>query len=289
MNLPQNKKAILWQKLNDGSTDFIIFGYVICIIYAILILIPWYFVLVSSFKTTTDILNHPLSLPREFSFENYTLVQKIARLDRAALISAEVTLGSEVLTLLLGFPAAFAIARFRTKLSGIAEAIFSLGFLIPALAMLVPVFLNVVRMGLLYDPFALIFFYPATKLSVTIIILASYLRTVPFELEESAEMDGATRLEMIWHIFIPLSKPAIITVVVLNFIDFWNEYLFSLVLMSQENRTLQIALTSLRSARMIDYGTISAGVVLVLIPIFIVFVVFQEQIMNGIYSGAIKG
>lgn len=287
---PHNyKNPTLWQKINNGSTPFIIGGYTLSIFYAILILIPWYFVLVSSFKSNTEILNYPLSLPREINFENYQLVQKIAKLDRAALISTEVTVGSEILTLFLAFPAAYAIARIRTKLSGISEAIFSLGFLIPALAMLVPVFLNVVKLGLLYNPLSLILFYPATKLSVSIIILASYMRTVPLELEESAQMDGATRLEMIWHIFIPLSKPAIVTVVVLNFIDFWNEYLFSLVLMSQENRTLQIALTSLRTTRLIDYGTISAGVILVLIPMFIVFIVFQEQIVQGIYSGAVKG
>jgi multiple sugar transport system permease protein len=254
------------------------------------VLLPLYFVFVSAFKSNNDIFGSPLALPKVLNWENFLKAQKTAKLDRAMQISLGVTAGAEILTLVLAFPAAYAIARIRTRMARQVELIFSLGFLIPALAMLVPVYLTVVRAGLLYKPIALVLFYPATKLSITIILLASYLRGVPLELEESAQIDGASRLQMIWYIFFPLARPGVITVLVLNFIDFWNEYLFALVLMNSQNRTLQIALTAIKSnARQVDYGTIAAGVIMILIPVYVVFILFQEQIVKGIYAGSLKG
>jgi ABC-type glycerol-3-phosphate transport system permease component len=112
---------------------------------------------------------------------------------------------------------------------------------------------------------------------------------VPIELEENARIDGATRLQMIRLIFFPLARPGVVTVVILNFIDIWNEFLFALILLNTENRTLQIAITSLKSTRMVDYGLIAAGVVLSVIPIYIVFIFFQEHIVRGLYAGSLKG
>ncbi|OQY90478.1 MAG: hypothetical protein B6D39_08010 [Anaerolineae bacterium UTCFX2] len=276
-------------RLRDGSTLFILGGYLISILYAIIILVPIYYVAISAFKTNRTIFTQPLALPETFTFDNFVRAQKVAVLDRAFLISTGVTVGAEILTLLLAFPAAYAIARIPTRLSSLFEYVFSLGFLIPALAMLVPVYLLVVRIGLLYSPMALVIFYPATKISVSVILLASYLRTVPKELEESAQMDGASRLQMIRHIFFPIARPGVITVLILNFIDFWNEFLFALVMLNQRNRTLQIALTVIKTDRSLDYGLVAAGIVIVVVPVCILFILFQEQIVRGMYTGAVKG
>ena len=277
-------------RLKDGSTPFIAWSYLLCLIYAVVIIVPMYYVFVSAFKNNLEIYSAPLALPHVLNFVNFAKAQLISVFDRAALITIGVTAGAELITLILSFPAAYGIARIRTRLAVWAELIFSLGFLIPALAMLLPVFMSVVRLGLLNNPVSLILFYPATKLSVSVILLASYLRTVPHEVEESAQMDGANRLQLIWHIFIPLARPGIITVVVLNFIDFWNEFLFALVLLNTKNRTLQIALTALRTSNhTADFGVIAAGVAMAVIPVIIVFIVFQEQIVKGIYAGALKG
>ena len=101
-------------------------------------------------------------------------------------------------------------------------------------------------------------------------------------------MDGASVLQIMLEVFFPLSLPGVATVVVLNFIEIWNEYLFALILMSSDNRTIQIAVASLRTQRTIDYGVIAAGVVLSLIPVYLVFVFFQEKIMQGLLAGAVK-
>jgi multiple sugar transport system permease protein len=277
------------RRLTDEASLFVGGGYLLSLIYALVIGLPLYYVLVSAFKDNMGIFGAPLALPSTLTLTNFFQAEEVAVMSRAMSISLAVTVGAELLTLAFAFPAAYAIARIRTGLSPWVELVFSLGFLVPPLAMLVPVFLTTARLGLLYNPLALVLFYPATKLSVSVLLLASYLRGVPIELEESAQIDGASRMQMIRHIFFPLARPGVITVVVLNFIDFWNEYLFALVLLSSKNRTLQIALTILKNDRLVDYGIIAAGVIMAVIPVYIVFIFFQEQIVKGFYAGALKG
>ena len=149
------------------------------------------------------------------------------------------------------------------------EAIFSLGFLIPGLAILMPIYLMAAKAGLLYNPIALIIVYPAFNLPLSMILLTGFMRKLPRELEESAVMDGGNVLQIIFHIFLPLCTPGIITVLVLNFINIWNEYLFALILMDSDNRTIQLATALLRaSQRSVDYGLIAAGVVISMIPVY---------------------
>ncbi len=277
------------QRLRDGTTVFTSVGYALAILYALAIIIPLYFVLVSAFKDNAQIFGTPLNLPAGLDFSNFVKAEKVALVSRAMGISLGVTAAAEALTLLLAFPAAYAIARIRTPLAPLTEGLFSLGFLIPAFAMLVPILMLVAQLGLLYSPLSLVLFYPAWRLSLSVVLLAAFLRSVPLELEESAEIDGASRLQMIRHIFFPLARPGVVTVVVLNFIDIWNEFLFALILLSQKNRTMQIAVAALKGERLIDYGLLAAGVVLSILPVYIVFIVFQEQVVKGLYAGAVKG
>jgi multiple sugar transport system permease protein len=278
------------RRLQGREEPFFIGGsYAIAVAYALVILVPVYFVIVSSFKDTNEIYGSPLGLPNSFSLVKYVSAVRKADLLRAMGYSFGITAATEVLTLLLAFPAAYAIARIPTRLGPVSEIIFSFGFLVPAFAMLVPVYITMSSLGLLYDPLALIIFYPATMLSLSIILLASYMRDVPRELEESAELDGATRPQMMVHIFFPLARSGIATLLVLNFLHVWNEFLFALVLLSSKNRTVQVAATSLKAERVADFGLIAAGVVIISLPAFLVFALFQERIVVGLTAGATKG
>lgn len=279
----------LRERLYDGKTAFTITGYTLSILYALIIIIPLYYVFISAFKDNQQIFGAPLALPAKFDFENFIKAENVASLSRSMAISFGVTAGAEIVTILLAFPAAYAIARIRTPLAVLGEGYFSAGFLIPAFAMLVPIVVLMAQLGLLYNPLSLVLFYPAVAMTVSVMVLASYLRTVPIEIEESAEIDGASRLQILRHILFPLARPGIVTVVIINFLTFWNEYLFALVLVSQQNRTVQVALSILKGERLIDYGILSAGVLLSILPVFIVFLVFQEQVIEGLYSGSVKG
>lgn len=284
-----NRLMGITNKFKKNSDPFILGGYFFSIIYALIILIPLYFVIVSAFKNNTQIISTPLALPKALDFSKFIQAQNAVHLLRAGLISAGITSGAEVLTLLLAFPAAYAVARIQTRLSTLVESIFSLGFLIPGLAILMPIYMMTAKAGLLYNPIALVILYPAFNLPVTMILLSGFMRKLPRELEDSAVMDGGNVLQIIVYIFFPLCSPGILTVVVLNFIGIWNEYLFALILMDSDNRTIQLALALLRAnQRTVDYGLIAAGVLISMIPVYIVFVFFQDRIMSGMLAGAIK-
>lgn len=284
----KNRNKYTRRHLRSESLRFNIANYIVCIIYALVILIPLYYVLISSFKENATIFGSPLGLPTPFNISKYIEALQRGNLVRAMGISFGITVGAEILTILIAFPAAYAIARIRTRLASFAEVFFSIGFLIPILATLVPIFVIFAKIGLLNNPLALIIFYPATALPISIIILASFMRQVPREFEECAELDGANQLQIIYHIFLPISKPAVITVLVLNFLQFWNEFLFALILLGGKNRTIQVALTMLKSEKLVDYGLLAAGVVISVIPVYIMFIFFQEQIVSGLTAGGLK-
>jgi multiple sugar transport system permease protein len=268
---------------------FVIGGYFFSILYACLIIIPLYFVVVSAFKDNPQIILKPLALPATLNFSKFIQAQENVNVLRAGLISIIITFGAAILTIVLAFPASYAVARIQTRLSTIVESIFSLGFLIPGLAILMPIYMMTAKAGLLYHPIALIILYPAFNLPLSMILLSGFMRKLPRELEESAVIDGCNVLQIIFYLFLPICIPGIVTVLVLNFINIWNEYLFALILMDSNNRTLQLALALLRAnQRTIDYGLIAAGVLISLLPVYIVFIFFQEKIMKGMLAGAIK-
>jgi ABC-type glycerol-3-phosphate transport system permease component len=107
-------------------------------------------------------------------------------------------------------------------------------------------------------------------------------------LEESALIDGATHLDLIWYVFLPMARPAVITSLLLNFLSVWNEYLFALVLLNTDSRTVQIAVATLKGERIVDYGLIAGGVLISMLPIILLFLFSQEKIMQGMFVGALK-
>jgi len=276
------------RRVRSDSPSWTLAAYGLAGVYALLLLVPIYFVVIAAFKTNAEIFTAPLAPPTHWTLDNLLKAIESANLVRAIGISMIITASAELLTLVLAFPAAYAIARIRTRLAPWAEALFSLGFLIPALAILMPVFLTAVRLNLLYNPLMLIIFYPATKLSLAILLLSSQMRDIPRELEESAEIDGAALIDIIVRICLPLARPALLTVILLNFIDIWNEYLFALVLLNSRNRTIQVAVATLKGERVSNYGLVAAGVLISMLPVFLVFIFSQERIMSGLYTGAVK-
>ena len=208
-----------FRKTRKGADAFVVCGYIFSILYSAVIIIPLYFIVVSAFKNNADIILTPLAWPATLKLTKFIQAQNNVHLLRAALISAGIAVGAEILTVLLAFPAAYAVSRIRTRLVGLVEAIFSLGFLIPGLAILMPVYLMTAKAGLLYHPIALVILYPAFNLPLSMILLAGFMRKLPRELEESAVIDGGNVLQIIFYLFFPICMPGIITVLVLNFIN----------------------------------------------------------------------
>jgi multiple sugar transport system permease protein len=268
-------------------------NYFVAIAYAVTVLLPLYYVIISSFKDNVEIFRNPLGWPESLNFRNYLQVQERVNALQAISTSLILTTGSLLLLLIISTMAAYGIARVASRFKSrwvplISEAYFGLGFLIPAFSLLVPVFLLAARTRMLYNPIYLILFYAASNLSLSILMLASHMRRIPRELEEAAEIDGASRFQILRHIIVPLSRSGIITVLVLDYIAVWNEYIFALMLLDSRFRTIQVAIPLLHTAHRVDYGLISAGIVAALVPVYFVFVFFQERIIQGMFAGGVK-
>jgi multiple sugar transport system permease protein len=259
------------------------------IAYAAALVVPLYYVVISSFKTNQTIFLAPLQPPANFSFDRYGRAEELANLSGAIGNSVIVTVGAEIVTLVLAVLAAYGIARIPSRLSSAIEGIFGVGFLIPVMAVLVPTYLLAVFTGLLHSRLFLVLFYPATVLPLSVILLAQFMRTIPVEIEESATIDGASRLQILGHIILPLSVPGLATVATLNFLAFWNVYFFALILTNEASRTVQVAVPFLKDPRVIDFALLSAGIVITLVPVYVVYSILQRRMQEALLAGALKG
>ncbi|MFE4533729.1 carbohydrate ABC transporter permease [Streptomyces scopuliridis] len=258
--------------------------------YAVLLAVPLYYFLASAFKSNEQIFATPLSPPTSFGLGNFRTAFESAELGPAILNSALVTVFSLALTLGLAIPAAFALARSTGRLASAMEKVFSLGFLIPTFAALFPTFLLSAATGLFHTRAFMVLFLPATAMPLSVVILVQFMRTIPREMEEAARMDGASTFAVLRHIYTPMCVPGIATVLLLNFLSFWNEYLYSLVIIGPdpELRTVQVALPTLKSQIGTDYGVLTAGTILTLVPVWIVYTILQKRMQQALISGAVK-
>ncbi|MFB9237613.1 carbohydrate ABC transporter permease [Plantactinospora siamensis] len=232
-------------------------AHIIVWLYAAVLCVPLYFVLASTVKDNTAVFANGFALPKEWLWSNFSKAWELAGLGPAMLNSLLITLAAEVFGLVLAIPAAYAVARSRSWFAGFAEKAFSLGFLIPAFAALVPTVLLAIRLNLFHTRLFLILFLTATAQPLSVILLAQFMRLVPAEIEEAALVDGAGRFRILFTVFIPLSMPGIATIFILNFLGIWNEYLFSNVLLGSDIavRTIQVALPTLQSQTNPQYGS----------------------------------
>ncbi|MDQ1033815.1 multiple sugar transport system permease protein [Streptomyces sp. V3I8] len=258
--------------------------------YAVLLIVPLYYFLASAFKTNDEIFAHPFALPTSFGFGNFRTAFDSADLGLAVVNSTLVTVLALVLTLGLALPAAFALARSTGRLASAVEKVFSLGFLVPTFAALFPTFLLAAATGLFHTRTFMVLFLPATAMPLSVVILMQFMRTIPKEMEEAARMDGASTFAVLRHVYVPMCMPGIATVLLLNFLTFWNEYLYSLVIIGPDpaQRTVQVALPTLKSITGTDYGVLTAGTVLTLVPVWVVYTLLQKRMQQALVSGAVK-
>ena len=260
-------------------------------VYALILALPIYFLLVSSLKTNQEIFSQPFQLQTEWLFSNYPNAWERAVMGQALLNSLFVSLAAEIITLALVIPASYGLARSRSKVASLFEKIFALGFLIPAFATLVPVLLLSIQLGLFQTREFLTRFMVATTLPLSVILLTQFMRTIPAELEESAMVDGLSRIRILWNIYLPLSLPGVAMIVILNFLAYWNEFLFSLVLVGSKasERTIQVALPTLIDQTKTEFGPLLAGTVITLIPVYILYIILNRRLEGALTAGAIKG
>ncbi|AIQ40178.1 carbohydrate ABC transporter permease [Paenibacillus sp. FSL R7-0297] len=269
---------------------FKVMAYTFLSLFAIMNIIPIFWMIVNSFKEEQEYAANPFSFPTTLHFSNYTKAWEIANMNIYFLNSLLITFVSLIVTVLLGSLAAYFLARFTFKLRGFTYALFLLGMLVPIHATLIPIFLIMQKLSLIDTYFSLILPYTAFHLSLTVFILEGFMRGFPKDLEESGIMDGAGVFRIFWSIILPITRPAMATVVILNFIYNWNEYLFALVLITSNSlKTLPLGLANFVGVETASYTLQMSALTIALVPILIFYLLLQKQLVTGMTAGAVKG
>lgn len=263
--------------------------YIVLIIFGTLNIYPLIWMIMTSFKTNKEISAGTFAMPTSFNFQNYINAWKTAKMGTYFYNSIIITLISIILTIIVGTMASYIIARFKFKLNNFVYVIFVFGMLIPIHTVLVPLFIQIRSLNLYNTRSALIFPYIAFGLPTTIYILTSFIKAFPNEIEESAIIDGCSIPVLFVKIILPMCRPAIATVTILNFLNNWNEFAFALVLISKDKfKTLPIGLVNFVGAYTRDYSQMMSALTIAVIPTIIIYLLLQEYIIKGMTQGAIK-
>ncbi|MBI9108190.1 MAG: carbohydrate ABC transporter permease [Spirochaetales bacterium] len=252
-------------------------------------IVPFLWVFINSFKSNSQILSSVAGFPDGLVIKNYWNAFKLAPFVIFYRNSVIVTVISTCLNVFILSMSAYVLARYRFKFNNALVLLFSVGLVIPGAALLQPLYKTLIATSLYNTLTGLIITYAAFGIPITLYIMMSYFKTIPESLEEAAYIDGASFLRTYFQIILPLSKPALATAAVLQFLLCWNEFQFALTLTKDvSKRTLPIALYYFKSAFASDYGAMFSAVILVTIPSIIFFIIMQKQVISGLVAGAIK-
>ncbi|NOU98407.1 ABC transporter permease subunit [Paenibacillus sp. LMG 31456] len=263
--------------------------YVIAYLFAVVSLYPIFLMLLSSLKTNIEIFKNPMSFPKIWSLAAYRkLLDQLPYFDYFG-NSVLVSVISVALILVFGALASFYIARYNFKWNSALFFFFLLGMMIPIKLGIVPLFMLMKSFGVLNSSLSLILVYVAIGIPMSVLILTGFFRTLPKELEEAAKIDGCSDLRVLLSIITPLMRPALGTVMIMNFITVWNDFFFPLIFIQDEARkTIPVGMLTLFSEYSTDWSVLFAGLTLSSLPMIILFAVASRQFMEGMTAGAVK-
>ena len=289
---------------HKSDTVYKVFIYVVLIAVAISIIVPVGWVFMASIKENSEFYQNPWALPAGFYWQNFVDAWQKASMGSYMLNSVIVTALALVILIIVALPAAYCLSRFKFKSRNFLNVCFMAGLFINVNYIVVPIFL-MLRDGdtwlrsvfgegfLLNNIFVLAVVYAATALPFTIYLLSGYFATLPHDFEEAAYIDGAGYSTTMVRIIFPMAQPSIVTIILFNFLSFWNEYIISLTLLSSANgpRTLPVGLLNLMQAQQsaAEYGIMYAGLVMVMLPTLILYICVQKKLIEGMTVGGLKG
>ena len=259
---------------------------ILIIVIVIPMLFPFFWMFMSSFKTQVDIIHWPPKIfftptlknfNRVFGEQNFLLYLKN---------SSVIGFSTVLVSLVLGLPAAYSIARFGQKK---LLMLILVARLMPGISFLMPWYIVFSRLKLMDSYTALILSHILIVMPVVVWIMSAYFEGIPTEMEASAMVDGATRQRAFISIILPLSMPGVVTATTLGFIFSWNNFMFSQVLSMQKTRTLPIAVYNFLSYAEVDWGGVMAAAVAIVTPAIILTMIFQKYVIKGLTVGAVKG
>ncbi|MFT5089894.1 MAG: N-acetylglucosamine transport system permease protein [Candidatus Latescibacterota bacterium] len=276
----------MWALLRRAITQ------IVFVLYGIVVIFPMIWLLYTAFKTTEELFASAWSLPAVWSFVNFTEAWNEAQIGDFFWNSIFVTVSTLLLQLFLGSMASYSLAKYKFKGNSLIYYLFLAGLMFPIFLGLVPLFFLMKELQLLNSHLGLILVYAAFGLPFTVFVLTAFFRTIPTTIMEAGIMDGCSHFRLYWSIMLPLAKPGLTTVGIFTFISIWNEYILALVLLSSSHlRTLPLGIAVLQFVQFyeVDFGTLFAGLVIVMLPTLVCYIILQNQITKGITVGAVKG
>lgn len=276
--------------------------YIALLFLAISIIVPVGWVFLASVKENSEFYGNPWVLPKGLYFQNFADAFAKASMGDYMLNSVITTALGLLLLLVIALPAAYTLARYKFFCSKLLKVLFMGGLFINVNYIVVPIFLMLVDADklarelfgsgfFLNNLFMTALIYASTSLPFTIYLLSGFFVTIPKDYEEAAFVDGSGYFRTMVQVMMPMAKPSIITVILFNFLSYWNEYIISMTLLTKDKKTLPVGLMQLMQAQQAaaNYGQLYAGLVIVMLPTLILYILVQKKLTQGMSLGGLKG
>ena len=257
-------------------------------ILAVSCLYPIFFAVNNALKTRHDYLLDRFGLAQNPTLDNFARAWTGSHLDQYFLNSVIATIGAVILLTVVSSLAGFALASLRFPYRKFLFIVILSSLMIPVQVVLVPYMRTMVALNLINTHHGLILSYTAFFLPFSVYLMTAFYSGLPRELIEAARIDGASLLQVWWHVMVPLGMPALVTLGIINTLNCWNDILIALLTM-QKNRTLMVGISALKGQFSDQIPLFTAGIVIAAAPIVVLYVIFQRRIVSGIAVGAVKG
>lgn len=277
---------------------------VVLLLFTAVVLLPIIWTFYTSFKTSTEFLTNPWDLPSGLHLENYKNALEKGNMIAFFKNSIYVTLIGLVFLVFLAAPTAYVISRFKFKFSKSITFLFMAGLFISQNYIVVPIFMSLMKtqnylnqfvafehLNLVNNLTLMALIYAVCQLPFSIYLLSGFFRSIPRDYENAAQIDGCGYAGTLFRIIIPMARPAMVTVIMFNFMAFWNEYIMATTLLHEEKWTLPVGLANLMEQQKFatDWGAMFAGMVIVMLPTMILYTFVQKRLTEGISMGGLKG
>jgi multiple sugar transport system permease protein len=258
---------------------------------AAVMVLPFLYMVSTSFKSQTYVLTIPPQfVPHPATVSNYTTAWTTENFGRYFVNSIVVAVLSTALSLLLSSMMAYAFARFAFPGREVLFKILLLGLMVPAMMLIIPQFILAKYLGLIDSLAGLVVFYAGSSLSLNTFLLRGFFQAIPAELEEAMEVDGAGPFVRYWRLVLPLAKPALATATIFTFLASWDEFAWALTIINTPaKRTLPLGIALFQGQNSTLWGLVFAASIIAVVPVIVVFLIFQRYFVQGLTAGAVKG
>lgn len=263
--------------------------YIIFVLLLLAFLYPFFLVVMNSFKTNKEVILNPVSLPAGLNIDGYLKAYENMNYLQSFGNSLFVTVGSVLMLVLISVMCAHLFARNNWKINNIVLMLMVASMIIPFQTIMIPVVKNFSSLDLTDNLFAVIFFHMGAHVAMAVFMYHGFIKGIPYELEEAAMIDGCGHMRLLFQILFPMLKPITSTIVILDVLAIWNDFLLPYVLLYKNSlKTLPLMTYSFVGQYSTDYSLVTAGLVLTMLPVVILYLFLQKQIIEGVAQGAIK-